>query len=125
MSERSSLKTERLILRPFVLKDAPNIHQLLQERDIADTLLTMPYPYEKGMAEEWIRTQDAASDKGEAIHFAITHRQISYLIGSIGLMNIIKEYERSELGYYIGKPYWNQGYCTEAARAVLKYGFEV
>jgi len=30
-----------------------------------------------------------------------------------------------QLGFWIGKPYWNQGYCTEAARAVVKYGFEV
>ena len=31
---------------------------------------------------------------------------------------------RAELGYWIGKPYWGQGYCTEAARATLDFGFE-
>lgn len=31
---------------------------------------------------------------------------------------------RAELGYWIGKPFWNHGYCTEASRAVVRYGFE-
>ena len=28
------------------------------------------------------------------------------------------------MGYWIGKPYWNGGYCTEAAAAVLAYAFD-
>ena len=35
------------------------------------------------------------------------------------------ENERAELGYWIGKPYWNRGYATEAAKAVVAYSFEV
>ena len=31
----------------------------------------------------------------------------------------------TEIGYWVGVPYWNHGYCTDAARAVLQYGFEV
>jgi len=31
---------------------------------------------------------------------------------------------RAELGYWIGVPYWSNGYCTEAARALVTYGFE-
>jgi RimJ/RimL family protein N-acetyltransferase len=46
-------------------------------------------------------------------------------MGTIGLNNIFQEYQRAELGYWIGKPYWRKGYCTEAAEAVLRYGFQV
>jgi RimJ/RimL family protein N-acetyltransferase len=60
-----------------------------------------------------------------SVQFAITHREKGFLIGGIGLNNINKEHENAELGYWIGKPYWGKGYCTEAARTVLKYGFEV
>ena len=28
------------------------------------------------------------------------------------------------MGYWVGAPYWGRGYCTEAARAILRYGFE-
>jgi RimJ/RimL family protein N-acetyltransferase len=45
------------------------------------------------------------------------------LIGAMGI-HISQSHNRAELGYWIGVPYWNQGYCTEAARAVLRYGFE-
>ena len=42
----------------------------------------------------------------------------------IGLMNVSREHEKAELGYWIGKPYWNNGYASEAAISVLKFGFE-
>ena len=43
----------------------------------------------------------------------------------LGKFLIDKQNNSAELGYWIGKPYWNSGYATEASRAVLKYGFEV
>jgi RimJ/RimL family protein N-acetyltransferase len=124
MAERPTLKTERLILRPFTLADAPEVQRLAGDRDIASTTLNIPHPYENGMAEAWIGTHQERFDKGELVNFAITHGEQGYLIGSIGLM-IAKEFDRAEIGYWIGKPYWNQGYCTEAADAVIKYGFEI
>jgi len=59
------------------------------------------------------------------VTFAIVHREEKYLVGAIGLSGISKEHETAEVGYWIGKPYWNQGYCTEAVKAVLKYSFDV
>jgi RimJ/RimL family protein N-acetyltransferase len=34
------------------------------------------------------------------------------------------EHDRAELGYWIGKPFWGRGYATEAARALVQYGFD-
>ncbi|HEY32229.1 MAG TPA: GNAT family N-acetyltransferase [Dehalococcoidia bacterium] len=122
--KRPKIETERLRLRPFTLDDAPEVQRLVGDRDIASTTITIPHPYEDGMAEQWISTHQERFDKGEAVPFAITHGKQGYLIGSIGL-HIAKEFDRADLGYWIGKPYWNQGYCTEAAQAVIQYGFEV
>ncbi len=124
MAERPTLKTERLILRPFTLADTPELQRLAGDRDVASTTLSIPHPYENGVAEAWISTHQERFDKGERTIFAITHGKQGYLIGSIRL-KIDKEFDRAEMVYWIGKPYWNQGYCTEAARAVLKYGFEI
>ena len=55
--------------------------------------------------------------------FAITLRKEGLLVGCIGL-TISREHVRAELGYWIGKPYWGNGYCTEAARAMVRFGFE-
>jgi len=61
--------------------------------------------------------------RGELVNFAIVRRTAPPLLGAIGLqLNL--QHTNAELGYWIGKPYWQAGYCTEAARAVVTYGFE-
>lgn len=122
-AEHPVLETERLHLRPFSLTDAPAVQQLAGDEAIAATTLNIPHPYEDGMAEEWIGSHQERFDKGEAVIFAITLRAERTLIGAIGL-EINQAHERAELGYWIGKPFWNQGYCTEAAEAVVRFGFD-
>jgi RimJ/RimL family protein N-acetyltransferase len=124
MAERPALKTDRLLLRPFILADALVVQLLAGDRDIASNTLNIPHPYEDGMAEEWISTHQEKFKRSEAVNFAIVLRNDDGLIGAIGLV-INQRYERAELGYWIGKPYWGNGYCTEAAKAVLHYGFTV
>jgi len=123
MDERPTIQTNRLLLRPFSLDDAPVVQKLAGERDIASTTLNIPHPYEDGMAEEWISTHQARYVKGASVVFAIVLRADESLIGAMGL-EISKDNDRAELGYWIGKQYWNLGYCTEAAHAVIHYGFE-
>lgn len=118
------LLTERLLLRSLTLEDAQDVQHLAGERDIALMVCRIPHPYEDGMAEEWIRACADAYKKDEAINFAITLKTDKNLIGTIGL-ELEQENERAELGYWVGKPYWNHGYATEAARAVVAYSFEV
>ena len=120
--KRPSVETERLILRPFELGDAPRVKLLAGDRDIAAMTLNVPHPYEDGMAEKWIGSHQERFEKGEEAIFAITLKTSGELIGAIGL--ILKlNHEKAELGYWIGKPYWGHGYCTEAARAALRYAF--
>lgn len=118
------LLTERLVLRSLTLEDAADIQRLAGDRDVASTVLRIPHPYEDGMAEEWIRSCSEAYQNEEAINFAITLEAERNLIGTIGL-ELEEEHERAELGYWIGKSYWNQGYATEAAKAVIAYSFKV
>ena len=125
MKQRPTLETERLIMRPFRRSDAPDVQRLAGAREIAAGTLRLPHPYGEGMAERWIGSHQETFERGEGIAFAVTLRGNGRLIGAISLMAISTEHERAEMGYWIGVPYWNQGYCTEAARAVIRYGFEV
>jgi RimJ/RimL family protein N-acetyltransferase len=118
------LTTPRLLLRPFTLADAPEVQRLASDRDIASTTLNIPHPYEDGMAEAWIDTHQAQYEQGTLVNFAMVGRSDGKLIGAIGL-HPDRQHNRAELGYWVGKPFWNQGYCTEAAQAVVRYGFEV
>ena len=117
-----TLQTKRLLLRPFELPDGEDLRKLAGDRAIADTTLQIPHPYEVGMAEEWILTQRPRFEAGEQVVFAAVLRESGQLIGAIGLV-IEGKFRRAELGYWIGRPYWRNGYCTEAAQSVLDYGF--
>ena len=75
------------------------------------------------MAAAWISTHESQFQKREAVTFAITKASDQVLIGAISLMGISLRHQ-AELGYWIGKPYWGFGYCTEAARALLNFAFE-
>jgi RimJ/RimL family protein N-acetyltransferase len=110
-------------LRPFRLEDAPDVQRLAAAREIAAMTLMIPHPYPEGAAAEWISSHEAAFDRGEAVDFAIVEREDGLLVGAVGL-GLQREHDRAELGYWIGVPYWNRGYATEAASAVLRYAFE-
>ena len=119
---RPTLETERLVLRPFEMGDAPRVQLLAGERAVAATTKTIPHPYEDGVAEQWIGTHQVRFEKGQEVVFAITRKDGGELIGAIGvILNLIQG--NAEMGYWIGKPYWGHGYCTEAGRAVLQYAF--
>jgi RimJ/RimL family protein N-acetyltransferase len=118
-----TLQTRRLSLRPFELTDGEEVRRLAGDRAIADTTLLIPYPYEVGMAEEWILTRRPKFEAGEEIVFAVVLRGSGGLIGAMGLV-IEGKFHRAEIGYWIGRPYWGNGYCTEAGQAVLEYGFQ-
>lgn len=62
MRKRPTLKTDRLILHPFVLSDATVVQQLAGSRNVADTTLFVPHPYLDGMAESWIAAHDIDRD---------------------------------------------------------------
>jgi len=121
--EPPQLNTRRLALRGLRLDDAARIQELAGDRAIAENTLLVPHPYKDGMAERWIREQKERYREGRDVAFAVVPRRAKRLIGVIGL-GLAAQHSRAELGYWIGKPYWNRGYATEAAEAVLRYGFE-
>jgi RimJ/RimL family protein N-acetyltransferase len=116
------LKTERLTLRAFTLEDAKDVQRLAGDKLIADTTLLISHPYPDGEAEIWIGTHNELFLKGTDYIFAITKKENEELIGAIGL-NVDVGTKIGELGYWIGVPFWNKGYCTEAVKALLKFGF--
>ncbi len=116
------LESQRLHFRPFTLKDAPSVHHFLQEKEIADNTLSIPYPYLEGMAQEWIKAHPAHLALGE-YKFAVILKENNALIGAIEIA-VTEEFFHGGLGYWIGKPFWGRGYGTEAVARIIQYGFE-
>lgn len=122
MSEQPVLRTSRLVLRPFSLDDATSVQLLAGAQEVADTTLHIPHPYPPGAAEQWIATHPTAWESGTGVTYAITEPASDIVIGAVGL-TIAVQHARGELGYWIGVPFWNRGYATEASRALVDLGF--
>src|SRR3972149_8357873 len=123
MVKRPSLTTVRLRLRAFMSGDAEEVTRLAGAREVADTTLHIPHPYSLDDALDGTPSQDIAGDRRAAANFAIDRREDGQLLGAIGI-HLNRDHEYAEMGYWIGVPYWNQGYCTEAGARALAYAFE-
>ena len=124
MKTAPTLHTERLTLRSFTLEDAADVQRLASDPGVASTTDVMERPGEDETAEEWIQWCHKEREKGAIASFAITLRTDKTFIGMVGLtFRLHLPYNDASLGYWIGKPYWNCGYATEAAKVVVAYGF--
>ena len=116
-----TLRTKRLILDRFEPADTEVVERLVNVAEVARYTLNIPHPYPEGAALGWIAGHAAEYDQGDGVAFAVRlpDRQV---VGCMGL-RIERRHDRGELGYWIGKPFWGQGYATEAARACVAFGF--
>lgn len=114
--------TTRLILRRLELTDAPVIRRLAGAREVAATTLNIPHPYPDGLAEEFVANAQQNMDEGSIFSFGIVRRADASFLGMIGVHPNV--HRAAEMGYWIGLPYWGQGYATEAARCVIGFAFD-
>lgn len=110
-----AISTERLRLRKPRKSDATAIALFCNDIDVARMTSRIPHPYGLADAETYLAQLDRKDPMREAA-FAIEHP----VDGLIGMMSFFPDDEgRSEMGYWLGRPYWNQGYATEAAERAL------
>ena len=119
--ERTDLKTQRLLLRPFQFGDVEDVLAYASDSEWGRFLLTFVAPpvYTREHAETFVA--QALLDPWE-VHprFAIQLEQ--HVIGGVDL-SVQAEHKIAGLGYAIGRSYWGQGLTPEAARAVMDWGF--
>lgn len=113
--------TERLLIRPLEMSDEADVFAYARDPEVARHTLWEPHESIRdtlaflAFVAEQHRT-------GRAFIWGIAYRAELRVIGTIGLTNYMAQHARAELGFAIGRPYWNQGYTTEAVRAVLSFG---
>ena len=108
-----TVQTKRLFLRAPHMADAPALHGLANNEAIHAVLARLPHPYTREHAVDFI-TNLARNENEHA--YAITLDNA--LIGVMGLH--LADADPPELGYWLGQPFWGNGYATEAARGVLQ-----
>lgn len=108
-------RTERLLLRPGWLEDAPELVAAIAREEVAFTLARLPWPYTIDHGRAWLAQPRAADDASLLIYERTG--SAPRLIGGIGLHP--DEKGAIELGYWIVPSHWNQGFATEAGAAVV------
>lgn len=103
------LCTQRLLLRPLVAEDAGTLTPLIADFEVSKWLTHAPYPYTLKDGHAFVARQSASEGR------VWTITQDDTLMGVIGVQR--------ELGYWLGRPFWRQGYMAEAARAVTDNWF--
>ena len=97
---------------------------LLNDPAVGRWLLWVPYPYRLSDARRFIDRSMREYRAGRTLNLAIIERLAGRLVGAISLREVSREHRRAELGYWIGRPFWKNGYGTEAAREVMRFAFE-
>jgi [ribosomal protein S5]-alanine N-acetyltransferase len=119
ITTRPTLETVRLRLRPYTDADIAELVPLVGAREVAATTLRIAHPYTEEDARKFLVL---AQEPGR-IWLAVTLRSDGRQIGGAGLV-VDEQHKHAELGYWLGVSYWGKGYATEAARELLRYGFE-
>lgn len=107
--------TPRLLLRPSWPEDAATLHGAIADKGIVRNLATVPWPYALSDAQEF-------AARSHAMHLPTAtiwtrDGRAPSLVGACGLADRDGDIE---LGYWIARPYWGQGFATEACRAVIR-----
>jgi RimJ/RimL family protein N-acetyltransferase len=110
------IESLRLVLRPPLPADAPAVAALANNYAVARMVSRLPYPYHREDAEAFFATLPQA-------HAADTdHVFVLTLNGApIGMIGLHRRDGLFELGYWLGEPFWGQGFATEAGLALLAW----
>ncbi len=109
--------TPRLRLRRPERRDVGAVARLAADYAISSMTTRMPYPYAEGDARQFVDLV-AAQDRRRENTFVIEHPEAG-VIGAVGFHRPAGQ--PLEMGYWIGRPHWGQGYATEASRAALQW----
>ena len=117
--------TDQIHLSPFVASDKDALVQHLNDRDIYDRTLRIPFPYTAAAADEWFVLADQiASQQGCAVNWAIRTADAA-LIGGFGFDDFqAGKSHRAEIGYWLARPFWGQGIMTAVVRRMCRHGFD-
>lgn len=112
-------RSQRLLLRPIWPEDAQALFAGIADEGVVRNLARAPWPYEERHAREFA----ALSDAPLFPRFLITRAADAHAVGCIGFGPIgdaADDAGEIELGYWIARPFWGQGFATEAGAAVLE-----
>ncbi|HWA01348.1 MAG TPA: GNAT family N-acetyltransferase [Caulobacterales bacterium] len=115
MRDVLEIDTERLVLRRPAASDATRVACFLADQGVSRMVASVPHPYPPSAAEGWLMLQRARRGLGDDHVFAIELPRE----GLIGMVGAHAAGDVFEIGYWIGRPYWGEGFATEALQGFV------
>jgi len=110
-----------LTIRPFTSADSTQVQALVSDARVAQMAGNIAYPYPQDAAQTWIASHAAQHRAGTAIIRAIVCLKTKQCVGAIVIDQMSRALNTSgNLGYWVGVPYWNRGFCGAAGRLMLE-----
>jgi RimJ/RimL family protein N-acetyltransferase len=119
-SSSSTDSSPRVTLEPVAPRHADAVQRLAEDPAVTATT-NLPEPYPPDGAAAWIRHVAPRHVAGDEYAFAVRNAAGS-VVGVVGVVDV-RAGEEAELGYWIGRPFWNRGYATAAVREALRFAF--
>ncbi len=116
-------ETERLILREVTLADAPAYQCYFADYDVIKNLtVAVPWPYPEGGAREHILTQIMPRQGKDKWTWGLFLKDNPEEL--IGALSLERSGTPGNRGFWLGKPFWGQGFMTEAVVPIMDYAFD-
>jgi RimJ/RimL family protein N-acetyltransferase len=119
------IETERLVLRPFEERDLEALHKIYSDAEVVRWLYYEPRTLEETRALlERKMAVDEFTAEDQWISAAVVERESGQLVGDAVLHWVSIEHKTGEIGFSFDPDHQGRGYATEAARALLAFGFD-
>lgn len=106
-------------LEPIAPRHADTVQELASHPEVVATT-NLPDPYPEDGAIQWIERAQQRRKAGKEFPFALMVDDT--LVGVSGLIDVIGQ--EAEVGFWVGKPYWGNGYATRGTRKVIAFAFD-
>lgn len=117
------LETERLILRKICKSDLSDVYDYASCDEVTKYLLWYPHP-DIRFTKRYLSIVDVKYKDGTFYDWGIIDKQTGRMIGTCGFTTLDSENNAGQIGYVLNRKFWGQGIASEAARAVITFGFE-
>jgi ribosomal-protein-alanine N-acetyltransferase len=117
------LATPRLLLRPLVPEDAPQLFAIFSDAQVMRYWSSVPWPSME-FAHAFIERDRQAMAAGDYLRLGVVRIEGGVLMGMCTLFSFMEQCRRAEVGYGFAKHAWGLGYMQESVGRMLQYGFE-
>ncbi len=119
------ITTDRLIIRPYCAKDTDAAWRVLSHPKIYPTTYAIQKDYPRNRVVWWFQCINNNMNYGTSYEFGMFDKISGEYIGNCGIINILAAHKSGMITYFTDPEKWNCGYATEAAAAMLHFGFDI